>query len=136
MCLFLSAYDLPEKEIKILNEVADEYDLDGDARTLLFVIRLVENGGEGREMGVLHKRAINTTFRNQCQWAAGTISKRYNGNLKQFADRWCPPQAHELNLNWYPNAKYWMNKQQGESRGVVDQRPPRSEDIAAQTLQK
>ena len=105
---------LPSHEIKIINEVADEYNLTGESRLLLFVIRKVENGGSGREFGVLHPKAINTTFRNQAQWAAGTIKKRYAGDLKAFAQRWCPIGAENdpqgLNKNWYKNADYYMKK--------------------------
>ncbi len=106
--------NLPAWEKRIINEVADEYHLEGEARLLLFVIRKVENGRKGREFGVLHPAAINTTYRNQCQWAAGTIKKRFHGDLKAFADRWCPVGAENdpqgLNKNWYKNAKYYMEK--------------------------
>ena len=105
---------LPNWEKKIINEVADEYGLQGDARLLLFVIRKVENGSHGREFGVLHPKAVNTSYRNQCQWAAGTIKKRYTGDLETFASRWCPIGAKNdsqgLNKYWYKNAKYYMEK--------------------------
>lgn len=99
---------LPAHEQRIISEVADEYGLSGDSRLLLFVIRRVENGGKGREMGAINPRAINTTFRNQCQWAAGTIAKRYTGDLKKFGLRWCPIITE--NINWYKNAKHYMEK--------------------------
>lgn len=105
---------LPKEEVVVIEEAAREYGLRGDAKMLLYVIRKVENGREGREFGVLHPRAINTDFRNQCQWAAGTIKKRYDGDLLAFANRWCPIGAKNdptgLNVNWYVNAKYYMDK--------------------------
>jgi hypothetical protein len=102
--------DLPQEEIRVITEVADKYKLVGNSRLLLFVIRKVENGRPGREFGVLHPRAINTNFRNQCEWAAGTISKRFSGNLRLFALRWCPPSVHPLNKNWLRNAEFYMTK--------------------------
>lgn len=107
-----------ENEAKIIEEVADEYSLQGDSRILLYVIRKIENGPKGTEFGVLHPRAKGTTYRNQAQWAAGTIKKRYTGDLKAFASRWCPIGASNdltgLNKNWYPNAKYYMKKWGGK----------------------
>jgi hypothetical protein len=112
---------LPKHEIKKINKVADEYALVGKSRTLLFVIRIVEDGSVGREFGVLHPQAMRykdpeKSFITQAKWAAGTIKKRYTGDLKAFADRWCPTKGDltkkekELNKNWYPNAKHWMDK--------------------------
>jgi hypothetical protein len=96
-------------------QVADEYGLTGDGRKLLFVIRIVENGGPGKEMGVLtpaaQRYAGNHTksLRLQAQWAAGTIKKRYRGGLKEFANRYCPavsdPVGHK---NWIKNATAYM----------------------------
>jgi hypothetical protein len=103
--------DLPASEISIINDVADQYGLEGDARLLLFIIRKIENGRPGyAEFGVLHPRAIGRGFRVQCEWAAGTLRKRYNGDLQAFAERWCPSDAHPLNRNWYTNAMFYMKK--------------------------
>ena len=103
--------DLPDHEISIIENVADQYGLEGDARLLLYVIRKIENGRSGyAEFGVLSPRAIGRGFRVQCEWAAGTIRKRYNGDLKAFADRWCPPHLHPLNQNWYKNVQFFMGK--------------------------
>jgi hypothetical protein len=110
------------EERAIITETAREYTLTTEETRLLKVIRIIENGPQGREFGVLTPKAMRyadhpnwrKSFRVQAQWAAGTIKKRYNGNLKTFADRWCPIGAKNdptgLNKNWYPNAKYWMNK--------------------------
>ncbi len=121
--IYCYANPLPENEIKVINQVADEYELEGEARTLLFVIRIIENGKTPREFGVLVPRAMrypdnpDKSFLTQARWAAGTIKKRFNGDLKAFADRYCPIDAENdptgLNKNWYPNAKYWMNKLRG-----------------------
>lgn len=107
-------------EGQILNEVAQEYQLSPDETKLLYVIRKIENGGDGREMGVLTPAAMRfkgdskRSLRLQAQWAAGTIKKRYKGDLRAFADRWCPVGAENdptgLNKNWYKNAKYYMER--------------------------
>jgi len=114
------ANPLPGKEIKVINQVADEYNLVGEERTLLFVIRIIENGDVGREFGVLNPQAMrfkddpDMSFRTQARWAAGTIKKRFNDNLEGFANRWAPIGAKNdpdnLNKNWFPNAQHWMKK--------------------------
>ena len=110
---------LPKEEKILINKVANEYGLTGDARLLLFVIRKVENGRPGREFGVLNPEAIRfsdgrLSFLIQARWAAGTIKKRYTGDLKAFADRWCPVGAKNdpkgLNKNWLSNVLYYMDK--------------------------
>jgi hypothetical protein len=102
---------IPESDRAILHVVSHEYKLTRQERRLLFAIRIAENGGSGREMGVLTEQAQRykgdheKSLRLQGQWAAGTIKKRYHGDLKAFADRWCPPHAHELNRHWLKNVK-------------------------------
>ena len=105
---FLSTFD--SNEAGVINQVADEYELEGDSRKLLFAIRRAENGGVGREFGVLNPEAMRfkddpaKSFVTQARWAAGTIKKRYKGNLKEFRDRWAPLGAENdptgLNENW------------------------------------
>ena len=118
--VFGGALDLPEWEAKIIEEVAQEYHLNKTETKLLYIIRKVENGRQGREFGVLvpqamrYKNAPDKTksFRLQAQWAAGTIKRRYKGDLLAFAKRWAPVGAKNdpkgLNKNWYKNARYYM----------------------------
>ncbi len=109
----------------ILHQVADEYGLQGDARKLLFVIRIVEDGVAGREMGVLtpaaqrYKGDHARSLALQARYAAGTIRRRYTGDLAAFAARWCPAQGknltekeRELNPHWRRNVEYWMAKEE------------------------
>lgn len=108
------------KDDAILSNVSFDYNLTKEQEKLLYVIRKVENGGPGREMGVLTKEAqrfkgdYEKSLDIQARWAAGTIRKRYDGDLKSFADRWCPVGAKNdptgLNKNWYKNAFYYMSK--------------------------
>lgn len=117
------AIDLPRHEISIIAEVADQYGLEGDARLLLFVIRKIENGRPGREFGILTPEAMRYTdgvksFKVQASWAAGTIKKRFSGDLAKFANRYCPVGAKNdpsgLNNHWYKNARYYMSKWRAE----------------------
>lgn len=111
----LPIIELPESEQVIIAEVADQYELEGDARLLLYIIRKIENGRSGyAEFGVLHPRAIGRGFRVQAEWAAGTIKKRFTGDLVAFAARWCPVGATNdptgMNVHWYKNAAFYMQK--------------------------
>lgn len=113
--------DLPLHECLIIAEVADQYELEGDARLLLFIIRKIENGRSGyAEFGVLHPRAIGRGFRVQAEWAAGTIKRRFAGDLAAFAKRWAPVGAKNdptgLNNHWYGNATLYMSKLKSQRR--------------------
>ncbi len=110
---------IPPNECIILQEVAEEYNLNEEETLLLLVIRKVENGGDGIEMGVLtpqarrFKGSFKDSLRLQGEWAAGTIKKRYKGNLRAFADRWCPVGCdtdNGTNKYWYDNALYYMGR--------------------------
>jgi hypothetical protein len=111
---------LPQKDAKILSDVADKYKLGAEQLALLFSIRKQENGGPGREMGVLTPEAqrfkgnYDQSLRTQAEWAAGTIKKRFNGNVQQFADRWAPKgvanDPTNLNKNWAPAVNQFMSQ--------------------------
>ena len=65
-------------------------------------------------MGVLtqaaqrYKGDFKRSLRLQAEYAAGTIKKRFNGDLEEFAARWCPVGAKNdpkgLNKHWLKNA--------------------------------
>lgn len=103
---------IPENDRAILARVAAEYRLSAEQRRVLYAIRLCEWGGPGREMGVLtpeaqryggnHARSLET----QARWCAGTIRKRWTGDLESFARRWCPPSVDPVgHRNWVRNAR-------------------------------
>ena len=83
------------KEAEIIASVAKEYNLDEVGTKLLYAIREVENGRQGREFGVLNEEAMRfendpdpmKSFEIQAKWAAGTIRDRFTGDFKAFADR-------------------------------------------------
>lgn len=109
---------IPPADRAILDRVADAYGLQGDARRLLYAIRIAENGGPGREMGVLAPAAMRyagdhaRSLELQARWAAGTIRRRYTGDLPAFAARWAPAGAandpEDMNRNWLPNIRRLM----------------------------
>jgi len=116
---FSSLAKSPE-EYQIISKVADEYGLTDEQRKLLFSIRQAENGEQGKEFGVLNDEAMRFAkdpdkFKSldiQARWAAGTIKKRYTGDIDSFAKRWAPIGAKNdpknLNKNWAKNVKYYM----------------------------
>lgn len=105
---------IPESDRDILAKVAAEYKLTAEQRKLLMAIRIQENGPPGIEMGVMIPAAQRfkgnhaKSLRLQAQYSAGTIAKRFDGDLAAFGARWCPPSAHPKNRHWLPNVKQFM----------------------------
>ena len=97
------AASLPAQEWTILREVATGNGLSEDETWLLAAIRLHENGRPGLEFGIggpmnsghrAHRyRDGVKSFRVQCAWAAGTIKRRYTGDLVAFGKRYNPYNA-------------------------------------------
>lgn len=112
------------EEKGIMDGVAQEYKLTDEQKRLLYTIRKVENGGVGKEFGVLSPEAMRykdnpvLSYLTQARWAAGTIKKRYDGDIEKFAKRWAPVgvanDPTNLNKNWIKNAQYYMNILKGE----------------------
>ena len=80
-------------------------------------IRYAENGGKGREYGILHKR-VKPTYRSQAGWCAATVQKNYDrwvkaGHTGEFVvflgKRYCPVGADNdpngLNKHWIKNVR-------------------------------
>lgn len=109
-------------------------DRDYENLAILFAIRKAENGGHGKEFGVISSpRAIGrkdepwtVTLDRQAGWAAATIVKNRirwkdagerGEYLKFLAARYAPIGAENdpngLNVNWYPNVRNWRNKFMG-----------------------
>lgn len=107
-------------EFAIIKKVAKEYKLNEKESKLLWSIRQAEQGRVGREFGVLVPEAMRfedspvNSFMTQARWAAGTIKKRYKGDIKAFGGRWAPVGAendpNNLNKNWIPNIEFFMNQ--------------------------
>lgn len=109
---------IPAADRAILARVAAEYQLFDKSEQLLRAIYLAERGGPGREMGVLTPAAQRLkgdhakSLELQARWAAGTIKRRYTGDLAAFAARWAPVGAANdpqgLNRHWLPNVRRFM----------------------------
>ena len=98
-------------EAVIIDKVAREYKLTTEQTALLVAIRLAENGRDGVEFGVERKQAqrfrgdFPKSLKLQASWCAGTISKRYTGDLVQFCDKAWIPEDRE---NWLHNVRHFM----------------------------
>ena len=90
---------------------------------LLVAIRKAENGGDGKQFGIMNAKA--RTYRQQAGWCAATAWRRYEEwstgadmpkqYLVYLAARYAPvkdatndPQG--LNVNFFTNLKFWMEK--------------------------
>jgi len=111
---------IPQQDRAILSRVAHEYKLTVEQRRLLFAIRLAENGANPKEMGVLVPAAMRykgnhaKSLELQSRFAAGTIKKRFTGDIDKFSQRWAPSNVANdptgLNRNWTRNVKHFMQK--------------------------
>lgn len=102
-----------QQERDILNQVAQQYQLDAAETKLLFIIRRIENGGPGKQMGVelleaqMYKGDDAKSLKLQAEYAARTIQKRFvKNNITAFAQRWCPANWQ----NWLRMAKSMMRQ--------------------------
>lgn len=89
-------------EADIVLRAALAYDLDSERTLLLAAVRRVENGRPSAEYGCetpAARRYAGDARRStelQARWAAGTIKRRYTGDVDAFARRYCPP-----NWRWW-----------------------------------
>ena len=86
---------------------------------IVAAIRYAENGGPGRQYGVLHPRARG--YRSQAGWCAATVQKNWDrwhkaGSPGDFIDflgnRYCPIGADNdpngLNQHWKKNVRHFV----------------------------
>ena len=84
---------------------------------IVAAIRYAENGGKGKEYGILHPR-VKPTYRSQAGWCAATVQKNYDRWVKAgrkgdylvfLAKRYCPIGADNdpngLNHHWLGNVR-------------------------------
>ena len=89
---------------------------------IVAAIRYSENGGAGKEYGILHKRCPKT-YRSQAGWCAATVQKNYDRWVKAgskgdfitfLGKRYCPVGAENdpngLNKHWIKNVTHYTNK--------------------------
>jgi hypothetical protein len=91
---------------------------------ILLAIRKAENGGEGKQFGIMNPKANDLD--SQAGWCAATIMKnreRYeaipdktdNHSFIEFlGSRYCPVGASNdpdgLNVNWIGNVRHWIER--------------------------
>ena len=89
---------------------------------IVAAIRYAENGGKGKEYGILHPR-VKPTYRSQAGWCAATVQKNYDrwvkaGRKGEFVvflgNRYGPVGAENdpngLNKNWVKNVRFYVDK--------------------------
>jgi hypothetical protein len=89
---------------------------------IVAAIRYSENGGKGKEYGILHKR-VKPTYRSQAGWCAATVQKNYDRWVKAgskgdyitfLGKRYCPVGAENdpngLNRHWISNVTHYTKK--------------------------
>lgn len=93
-------------------------------------IRHAENGGKGREYGILHPR-VKPTYRSQAGWCAATVQKNYDRWIASdsklefitfLGHRYCPVGADNdpdgLNKHWITNVQHHLYKLVEEEKSV------------------
>ncbi len=109
-------------ELKTIKVAADRNHCTGDLFYILLAIRKAENGGPGKEFGVMHPKAWGTNLDTQAGWAAATVVKNHKrwtdarqpGDFIAFlGNRYCPPDADPMNKHWQPNVRFWYQKLKG-----------------------
>ena len=89
---------------------------------IVAAIRYAENGGKGREYGILHPR-VKPTYRSQAGWCAATVQKNYDRWVKAgkhgkfivfLGRRYCPVGAKNdpkgLNVHWVRNVSKFTKR--------------------------
>ena len=89
---------------------------------IVAAIRYAENGGKGKEYGILHPR-VKPTYRSQAGGWAATVQKNYDRWVKAgrkgdyvtfLGKRYCPIGADNdpngLNKHWIPNVKKFQKR--------------------------
>jgi len=92
---------------------------------IVAAIRYAENGGKGKEYGILHPR-VKPTYRSQAGWCAATVQKNYDrwvkaGSkgeyIKFLGARYCPVGAKNdpngLNKHWIKNVTKFQKRFDG-----------------------
>ena len=103
-------------------EVNIRPELRAELAPIVAAIRYAENGGKGKEYGILHPR-VKPTYRSQAGWCAATVQKHYDRWVKagrkgefvvSLGARYCPIGADNdpdnLNRHWIGNVKKFQRK--------------------------
>ena len=112
-------------EYATIVKAAKRNDCHGELFIILLAIRKAENGGPGREFGIMNPKADNLD--KQAGWASATVVKNYQRWIKAgrkedyivfLGNRYCPVGAendpNDLNKHWIKNVRHWTNKLKGK----------------------
>lgn len=119
------------EEMPTILAAAERNGCRGDDLLILFAIRKAENGGPGREFGILHPKALalieaapEKSLDIQAGFAAATIVKNRqrwleigypNDFIIFLGNRYCPYESDpEGNKNWKRNVRFWFKKFKGQ----------------------
>jgi hypothetical protein len=115
--------EVPDPERAVIVQACERNHCTGELQAIVLAIRKAENGRAGRELGVLHPRAINTNLDTQAGWAAATVVKNHRrweaaGRPGDFIDylaaRYAPANAENdpkrFNTHWAANVRYWYGR--------------------------
>jgi hypothetical protein len=120
LCLIANSADGAENsEIAVIRKAAERNDLKYGSENwyILLAIRKAENGGAGREFGIMNEKAHDLD--SQAGWCAASIIKsrarwvkagKPEGFVTFMGRRYCPPDDHPLNKNWVGNVNHWRDK--------------------------
>lgn len=112
------------KQFQDAVEVNIRPELQAELAPIVAAIRYAENGGKGREYGILHPR-VKPTYRSQAGWCAATVQKNYDRWLKVRGEadcdfipflghKYCPIGADNdpdgLNEHWIHNVYHYARK--------------------------
>ena len=96
-------------------------ELQDTLRPIVAAIRYAENGGAGKEFGILNAKA--NTYRKQAGWCAATVQKNWDRwemdgcrvpFIEYLGNRYCPVGANNdpnsLNQNWIRNVRAFITQ--------------------------
>jgi len=116
---------VPAGEWAMIRQVAVNYGLSEEQTWILAAIRRHENGRPGLEFGIggpmtsghpAHRYRDGVwSFYLQCEYAAGTLKKRYRLSLEDFGKRYCPKNP----LHWADRVSSLVNRLKYENKNVL-----------------
>ncbi|MCE5184999.1 MAG: hypothetical protein LLF76_02615 [Planctomycetaceae bacterium] len=119
LMLTIALAHFPAEEYTVIEKAAIRNQCFGEDFIILLAIRKAENGGPGKEFGVMNPKAHNLD--TQAGWAAATIVKnrkrwkctnRKDSFIEFLGKRYAPVGANNdpkgLNRHWVKNVTRWV----------------------------
>ena len=108
LCLLTTPAWAEANDVAVALSAAKSSGLSAYQTAVLLCVRVVENGGDGKQYGVLSVPA--PTHQAQARVAAQSIKRRVQSpsDLPAWAQRWCPVGAENDN----GSNKYWLTNMQ------------------------